>query len=391
MSRTRAIAVAVTAVTVVVAAVVAVAVVRFVQDDTRRHYLGSSGWPVHGEGAYVIGAGMMRAGPAQRPVPIASVAKVMTALLVLRAAPLRPREPGFSMQISTADVGDTAARKQNDESVLTVESGEVLTERQALAALLLPSANNIAIMLARRTAGSVAAFVARMNDEAHALGMRNTHYTDPSGLSATTTSTAADQLRLAIVAMRNPTLRGVVRMPRYPMPVVGHVTNTDTLLGSHGFVGIKTGSDDAAGGCFMFRSDRSVAGHRVVITGVVLGQDGHNLITAGLYAGLQLADHAAATVAMRQTAGRETVLPDRPARRGSAGERCCSGHPSIRPAGVAVGRSGGLRLRGRTDAPGAAPACRADREHGQGNDRRGHAQRGSDDPAGRLPHVGHPC
>jgi D-alanyl-D-alanine carboxypeptidase (penicillin-binding protein 5/6) len=253
---------------------------------------------VHGQGAFVVGAGALHAGPARSSVPIASLAKVMTALLVLRTAPLSPRAVGFRLQVDAADVADTAARRADDESVLAVESGEVLTERQALVALLLPSANNIAIMLAHRTAGSVAAFVGRMNGEAIRLGMRDTRYTDPSGLAASTVSTAADQVRLAVVAMRNPTLRAIVRLPRFPMPVVGQVTNTDTLLGSHGIVGIKTGSDDAAGGCFMFRARRHVAGRTAVITGVVLGQDGHNIITAGLYAGLQLADRAAASVAL---------------------------------------------------------------------------------------------
>lgn len=300
MSGTRAIAVATAAITIV--AVTAVTVVRFIQDDSRRHYLGASGWPVRGEGAYVIDADAIRHSAGERPVPIASLTKVMTALIVLHVAPLHSGDDGFHVQVNDTDVEDAAARAADGESVLAVEAGEVLSERQALTALLLPSANNIAIMLARRVAGTVAAFVTRMNRMARRLGMVNTRYTDPSGLAASTTSTAVDQTRLALVAMRNPTLRAIVGLHSAPMPVVGSVTNTDALLGTHGFVGIKTGSDDAAGGCFMFRTRRWIAGRPVVITGVVLGQHGHNLIAAGLYAGLQLADHAAATVAMRQTA-----------------------------------------------------------------------------------------
>jgi serine-type D-Ala-D-Ala carboxypeptidase (penicillin-binding protein 5/6) len=71
------------------------------------------------------------------------------------------------------------------------------------------------------------------------------------------------------------------------------VTNTNTLLGQDGFVGMKTGSDDAAGGCFMFRTRRFVDGRTVYLIGVVLGQHGRNLITAGLYAARQLADRLA--------------------------------------------------------------------------------------------------
>lgn len=274
--------------------VVAIAAVRFVpDDDARRHYLAASGWPVHGQAAYVVD-GRPHISPGERPAPIASVAKVMTALLVLRDAPLAGGTGGFRIIVTARDVADLLRRQSDDESVVAVTPGEVLTERQALAALLLPSANNVAIMLARHVAGGVRSFVAAMNATARRLGMRHTRYTDPSGLESTTVSTAADQLVLARVAMRNPTFAALVRMPSYPLPVVGTVHNTDTLLGTHGLVGIKTGSDDAAGGCFMFRAVRNDHGRSVTVTGVVLGQRGDNLITAGLYAGAQLVDRVVA-------------------------------------------------------------------------------------------------
>jgi D-alanyl-D-alanine carboxypeptidase (penicillin-binding protein 5/6) len=81
--------------------------------------------------------------------------------------------------------------------------------------------------------------------------------------------------------------------------VVGEVQNTDALLGTDGFVGMKTGSDDAAGGCFMFRSRRELHGRAVDLIGVVLGQHGDNLISAGLYAAKQLADRVAPVAAGR--------------------------------------------------------------------------------------------
>jgi len=281
---------------VCVGCVAAIAAVRFVQDDSRRHYLAGDGWPSRGQGAYVVAGSVLHTSPRQQPVPIASVAKVMTARIVLRAAPLRRGRDGFHLVVTPQDVVDTRARVADDESTVPVAAGEVLTERQALAALLLPSANNIAIMLARRVAGGVTDFVARMNAEARRLGMTHTHYTDPSGLAGSTRSTAADQLLLAVAAMRQPTLARLVALRSYSIPVAGTVRNTDSLLGSYGVVGIKTGSDDAAGGCFMFRVQRTVHGHAVTVTGVVLGQHGHNLISAGLYAGLQLADHALTAV-----------------------------------------------------------------------------------------------
>jgi D-alanyl-D-alanine carboxypeptidase (penicillin-binding protein 5/6) len=172
-----------------------------------------------------------------------------------------------------------------------------MTERQALAALLLPSANNVAIMLARKVSGSVAAFVARMNHTAAALGMRHTTYTDPSGYDSRTRSIPADQLKLALAVMRTRFFRVMVNRTHFVIPVAGTIHNTDTLLHHDGFVGIKTGSMSQSGGCFMFRSQRLVHGKVVVLTGIVLGQPGPDLIRAGLIGAKRLVDRVAPTPA----------------------------------------------------------------------------------------------
>src|SRR5262249_1709637 len=169
-------------------------------------------------------------------------------------------EDGPTITLTDADVADTARRRRQQESVVPIAAGEQLTERQALQALLLPSANNIAAVLARWDAGSAELFVARMNATARALGMSRTRYTDPSGYDDGTVSTAAEQLRIVDRAMRLPVFAAIVRTPSATLPVAGTVHNTNTLLGRDGFVGIKTGSHDAAGGCFAFRAIRSVDG-----------------------------------------------------------------------------------------------------------------------------------
>ena len=199
--------------------------------------------------------------------------------------------------MSQSDVVDTETRRREDQSIVDVRAGEQLTERDALMAILLPSANNIAVLVARQVDGSVAAFVAEMNATADALGMSHTTYTDPSGFDDHTVSTALDQLRLAQVVVNDPTLAAMMATRSYSLPVAGTVTNTNTLIGQDGFVGLKTGSDDAAGGCFMFRSWRHTNTGDMPLTGVVLGQHGHDLITAGLYAAKQLVDRLAPTAA----------------------------------------------------------------------------------------------
>ncbi|HEY3714044.1 MAG TPA: serine hydrolase [Jatrophihabitantaceae bacterium] len=242
-----------------------------------------------GQTSYQLAGHGVVSSAGQTPVPIASLAKVMTAYLVLRDHPLGDGDGDLDVPVTDADVADTARRAGQDESVVEVAAGETLTERQALAALLLPSANNVAAMLARRLDGSEAAFVARMNDMAHSLGLRHTTYTDPSGFDEGTRSTAADQLILANRAMQLSEFAELVALRSVELPVAGTVHNTDKLLGRDGFVGIKTGSDDAAGGCFMFRAHRSGGD----LTGVVLGRQGHDLIAAGLNAARDLAESVA--------------------------------------------------------------------------------------------------
>jgi D-alanyl-D-alanine carboxypeptidase (penicillin-binding protein 5/6) len=229
-------------------------------------------WPQAGQAVVEVeGLGGLGSSGGSRPVPIASVAKVMTAYTVLRDHPLRPDEDGPTLTVSAEEAAAYPAQLASGESLVRVVAGEVLTERQALQALLLPSANNIAYLLARWDAGGRAAFVARMNQAAAQLGMAHTRYTDPSGLDPATVSTAADQVTLARTAMEVPALAQIVAMPQAMLPVVGLVKNVNALLRQDGIVGVKTGSTDQAGGCLVFAAQLSVEGHRLSILGAVLG------------------------------------------------------------------------------------------------------------------------
>jgi D-alanyl-D-alanine carboxypeptidase (penicillin-binding protein 5/6) len=258
-------------------------------------------WPREGQAAVAVsGLGNLGSSGGGEPVPIASVAKVMTAYLVLREEPLEPGEEGFTMEVTEADVEDFRRRVDSNQSVVAVEAGEVLSERQALEALMLPSANNVAVMLAVHEAGSVEAFLGEMNEAAAELGMGRTHYTDPSGLEDTTVSTAADQLKLGRAAMADPTFAEIVAMPSTVLPVVGAVANFNGLVGHEGFVGIKTGSDDAAGGCLLFARRIEVGGHSRTVLGAVLGQRDGDLIQAALDSAKALAESAAAAARGRK-------------------------------------------------------------------------------------------
>jgi D-alanyl-D-alanine carboxypeptidase (penicillin-binding protein 5/6) len=238
-------------------------------------------WPQHGQAALALGNGRLAASPHQEPAPIASLAKVMTAYLTLSRDPLTDGQDGFTVTITGADARAAAEAGAQRQSVVAVRAGEELTERQLLEALLIPSGNNIAWMLAARVAGSPTRFVAEMNAAARALGMNHTLYTDPSGFDPGTVSTAADQLRVFRRAMRSAVFRQIVSMARVTLPVAGTLTNYNPLI-THGYAG-KTGSDSSAGGCLAFFTTVTIDGRRQTATGVVLGQ-GHGSDTSAILA-----------------------------------------------------------------------------------------------------------
>jgi D-alanyl-D-alanine carboxypeptidase (penicillin-binding protein 5/6) len=239
-------------------------------NDPRPTDVPAVSWPQQGQAALVLSNGRPAASPHEQPAPIASLAKVMTAYLTLKRYPLSGAQNGFTITITATQVRDEAQDTGEKQSGVAVAAGEQLTERQLLEALLIPSGNNIARILAAQVAGSETSFIADMNAEARTLGMDHTTYTDPSGFDPSTVSTAADQLRVFEQAMRVPVFRQIVAMPSVTLPVAGTLTNFNPLI-ADGYAG-KTGSDSAAGGCLAFFTQVTVAGHGLTAVGVVMGQ-----------------------------------------------------------------------------------------------------------------------
>src|SRR6266536_41535 len=225
--------------------------------------LAAVSWPADGASAAdVSGFGVVYGPGATRPVPIASVAKVMTAYVILHDHPLTADGSGPDIEVQPPEAAAYPSQARDGDSLVPVAAGERLTERQALTALLLPSA------------GSQAAFAARMNATARRLGMTGTSYTDPSGLDSSTVSTAADQVRLGMAAMRVPALAAIAAKPMAVVPVAGVVRNTNTLLGQDGIAGLKTGSTQAAGGCVLIAAWHQASGHGTLIVAATFGQPG---------------------------------------------------------------------------------------------------------------------
>jgi serine-type D-Ala-D-Ala carboxypeptidase (penicillin-binding protein 5/6) len=228
-------------------------------------------WPGRGRARLqVVGIGELGHSGKGTRVPIASVTKVMTAYLVLRDHPLASGANGPRIRVTRAEAKEYARRKAAGETVVKVVEGERITERQALQAVLIPSGNNMADILARWDAGSKAAFVRKMNKTAKRLKMTSTHYADASGLSSKSRSTTADLLKLARVAMADRTFATIVRQKSATVPY-NRMKNTNTLLGRHGIIGIKTGFTTPAGGCLLFATTKKISGKTYTIYGAYLG------------------------------------------------------------------------------------------------------------------------
>jgi len=230
-------------------------------------------WPSAGSGAVgVSGLGFIADSGDVPPTPAASVAKVMTALVVLADKPLAAGATGPNLIITDQDVATYRADAADQQSVVPVVAGEQLSEFQALEALLIPSGNNIAETLARWDAGSVSAFVGKMNQRAAALHLTHTTFADPAGVSTQTISTPRDLLALGMAAMQQEVLAQIVNLPQTTLPVAGTLYNVNGALGQSGIIGIKTGSGLNSGANFLFAATATVDGGQVTLFGCVMGQ-----------------------------------------------------------------------------------------------------------------------
>lgn len=230
-------------------------------------------WPSRGSAAVgVQNLGLIASSGNEQAIPTASVAKVMTALVILEDKPLKKNDPGPTITITDTDVQSYNADVANKESVALVQVGEQISELQLLQGMLIPSANNLSETLARWDAGSIDAFVAKMNAHAAALHLTHTRFADTSGANPGTVSTPSDLTSLGMTAMKQDVFAQVVGMESAELPVAGTVYNVDGVLGQSGIVGIKTGSGLNTGANFLFAATISVDGVPITFFGCVMGQ-----------------------------------------------------------------------------------------------------------------------
>lgn len=214
-------------------------------------------------------------------VPMGSITKVMTALVVLQSAGLDLN------QLVTVPSGITAYDNEYGASTAGLAPGQQLTTLQLLYALLIPSGCDAAYALAQAYGPGLSGFIAKMNSTAASLGMTSTHFTDFSGLpdptETSTYSTPSDLLKLGRAAMQVPLIASIVKLSTYHVDAVTGEhpaftwNTTDPLIGVYpGIEGIKTGSTNGAGYCLLFEAYQ---GSEDVI-GVVLDDPSWTVVTS---------------------------------------------------------------------------------------------------------------
>jgi D-alanyl-D-alanine carboxypeptidase (penicillin-binding protein 5/6) len=225
--------------------------------------------------------GLLGQGGSTTPMPIASITKIITALVVLQKKPLAVGAEGPNVEFTSQDVAIKNAYAARGGDVYPIQVGATLTEHQMLTVALVASANNYARALADWAYGSEANFlpVARAWLASH--GLTSTILTDCTGLNPQNTSTPTDLIALGKMALDNPIIAPLVQTKSATLPIVGAIKNTNNLLGVAGIDGIKTGTLTKAS--LLFSSRFTLGGQVITLIGVVLDGPSHPAIDAVIH------------------------------------------------------------------------------------------------------------
>ncbi|MGA1837147.1 D-alanyl-D-alanine carboxypeptidase [Herbiconiux sp. 11R-BC] len=253
-----------------------------------------------GTGASAIGIGgastILGTSGSTGTLPIASITKTITALVVLDAKPIPDGQQGPELTMTAQDAQFLADTIAEGGSWASVYPGQVLSERQLLEIMMLESAGNYSLTLVTWAFGSVDAYLAAATTWIAAHGLSGTSVVDSTGLNPGSSSTTHDLLALGALVLADPVLAAIVGTATDQLPQLGQIDNTNTLIGMSGIDGIKTGTTDEAGRCLLFSADYVTGGRTVTLVGVVLGADSDASLHEAVLALLQSAQAGFQTV-----------------------------------------------------------------------------------------------
>ncbi|CAN5381534.1 hypothetical protein BH09ACT4_BH09ACT4_04330 [soil metagenome] len=225
-------------------------------------------------------SGIWASSGGNKPRPIASISKLITAMVVLDAKPLKnANSAGPTLTFSKADHALYDKYYLLDATIASMPTGSSVSEHDALEAMLVASACNYAEAVAGWAFGSQGAFLVATQKWLKANHLTHTTMVEPTGIDARNTSTPKDLITLAKLAMADPVIAQIVAMPSLQVPGIEAVSNTNNLLGTDGINGLKTGTLKGSGSDLLFSATLDVGTPEpVTVLGVVLGGFSHDSV-----------------------------------------------------------------------------------------------------------------
>ena len=239
-----------------------------------------------GEGGAAIAAAegdqVFAARELDRPRVLASITKVITALVVLDTYPIEEGASGASITLTAADSALPARYRAMNGTIAPAPAGTVVTQRQVIDLMMVASANNYAETLAVWAFGSMGGYLdaARAWLSDHELDAITVG--DATGFSLENTGTPRELIELARIALDNEVIASAAALPSVTVPGVGTFETTNLALGIAGVTGLKTGTLDGVGANLLFSSTVAVADKTTTLVGVVLGLDDQEAVAAAV-------------------------------------------------------------------------------------------------------------
>lgn len=216
--------------------------------------------------------------------PIASLTKVVTALVVLSEHPIEAGTVGATITLTTQDSQLVARYAAINGTTAPAPAGRTITQREVIELMMVHSANNYAETLAVWAFGSVDAYLDAARAWLDGEGLTGIQIADTTGFSPGNVGSPRELLRLARIAVADPVVSTAAAKPRVSVPGIGSYDNRNLIVGVDGVTGLKTGTLRASGASLLFSAEHAgpTGEHRVV--GVVLNGPDHGRVAADVRA-----------------------------------------------------------------------------------------------------------
>jgi D-alanyl-D-alanine carboxypeptidase (penicillin-binding protein 5/6) len=227
------------------------------------------------------------------PLPIASISKIVTSLVVMEAKPLSPGDSGPTITFTPADAALRAKYVALNGETKPLTAGSTISQLDLMRVTLVASANNYADALTGWAFGSRAAFEIAVTAWLSSHHLDHTTILEPTGINPGNVSTASDLVKIGTLALANPVISQIVSTQSMTLDGVGSFANTNTLLGRLGVEGIKTGTLNGSSN-LLFAASYRFGSHTVTVVGAVVGATDHKAVDAAvttLLAGVKAGFH----------------------------------------------------------------------------------------------------